>query len=158
MCNGDTSKDKDHIMPEQDLLRTDIRSAGLRATPARIAVLGLIRRTPKPVSHSEVVTAFEGQGWNRTTLFRNLNDLERAGLVRRTQLGGTSWRFEDARGRHGSRSHPHFVCTSCHKVVCLPDLEISLAKAPDCGRAIRDNRFEVQLRGNCDHCLADGGS
>jgi Fur family ferric uptake transcriptional regulator len=53
------------------------------------------------------------------------------------------------------RSHPHFVCTSCGKVVCLPDLHISLSQAPECSRAIQKQRFEVQLRGLCDDCCEE---
>ena len=135
-------------------LRTELRSAGLRATPARVAVLRLLRAATGPLSHGEIVQALGNDTWNRTTLYRNLIDLERAGLTRRTQLGEPVWRFEDALGDHGVRSHPHFVCTTCSKVVCLPELEIAPRAVADCRRAIRKRSFEIQLRGVCDACEA----
>jgi len=134
------------------ILREDLRASGLRATPARVAVLGVLRAASGPLSHGEIVRILGTETWNRATLYRNLIDLERAGLARRTQLGEPVWRFEDTSGDHGVRSHPHFVCTTCSKVVCLPELEIAPRAATDCQRAIGQRRFEIQLRGVCDSC------
>ena len=133
-------------------IRTDLHAAGLRATGARIAVLQILRRAERPVSHGDVVHALGTATWNRATLYRNLIDLEKAALVRRTQLGGTVWRFEDARQEHGVLSHPHFVCTSCRKVVCLPELEVAPRAVADCRHAIGQGHFEVHLLGVCDTC------
>lgn len=143
-------------MSESDdgVLRAELRAAGLRATAARVAVLRALRTATGPLSHGEVVRALGTGTWNRATLYRNLIDLERAGLTRRTQLGEPVWRFEDAAREHGIRSHPHFLCTACSKMVCLPELEIAPRAAADCRRAIGQRRFEVQLRGVCDACEA----
>ena len=48
-------------------------------------------------------------------------------------------------------SHPHFVCTACGLVECLPALELVLgrSKAP---RSIRQRKVEVHVRGLCDAC------
>jgi len=140
------------IAGNSEKLRGDIRAAGLRATASRIAVLGLLRTTEAPLSHAEVVHSLETGPWDRATLYRNLIDLERVGLARRTQLGEPVWRFEDAGAEHGSWTHPHFVCTACGDVVCLPDLQMAVREAPGCGTALRRRSFEVQLRGVCDAC------
>lgn len=137
---------------ETQLYRAELHAAGLRATGARMAVLSMLRQARRPVSHGDVVRALGTGTWNRATLYRNLIDLEKAGLVRRTQLGGTEWRFEDTRREHGVRSHPHFVCNACSKVVCLPALDVAPQAVADCRRAIGRGRFEIQLRGVCDAC------
>ena len=137
-----------------EALRTELHAAGLRATGARVAVLRALRSSTGPLSHGEIVQILGTGTWNRATLYRNLIDLEKAGLARRTQLGEPVWRFEDASSDHGVRSHPHFVCTACSKVVCLPPLEVAPRAVADCRHAIGQSRFEIQLRGVCDACEA----
>jgi Fur family transcriptional regulator, ferric uptake regulator len=135
-----------------ETLRAAVRQAGLRATPSRIAVLHVLRSTGSPVSHSDVVAKLASQAWDPATIYRNLTDLSDAGLARRTDVGDHIWRFEAITDSHRGAAHPHFVCTECGTVECLPDLEymITRAKAP---RAIRQKRVEVQMRGLCDACM-----
>jgi Fur family ferric uptake transcriptional regulator len=139
--------------PRRDLdeLRAALRGAGLRATPARIAVLGLLRDGGGPRSHGEVAERLAGHGWDRATIWRNLTDLADAGLVRRSDHGDHTWRFEVVSAAHAADQHPHFVCTGCGTVECLPDVEVS-AKRTRAPRAVRARQVEVQLRGLCDAC------
>lgn len=133
-----------------ETLRAAVREAGLRATPSRIAVLHLLRSAQAPVSHGEVVAKLASQAWDPATIYRNLTDLSDVGLARRTDVGDHVWRFEAA--SHAATAHPHFVCTECGTVECLPDLEyvVTRARTP---RAIRQKRVEVQMRGLCDACM-----
>ncbi|MBU2502161.1 transcriptional repressor [bacterium] len=140
-----------------DILRKDLQDSGLRATGARLAVLGLLREAPSPLSHGEIAQTLEDSPWSRATLYRNLIDLEKAGLVRRTQLGEPVWRFEDAAKEHGVRSHPHFLCSSCGKMVCLPVIELGVGPVKGINRALSQGRYEIQLRGQCDSCSSRGG-
>jgi Fur family ferric uptake transcriptional regulator len=135
-----------------ETLRAAVRDAGLRATPSRIAVLHLLRSAWSPVSHSEVVAKLASQAWDPATIYRNLTDLSDVGLARRTDVGDHIWRFEAITGSHQASAHPHFVCTECGTIECLPDLEyvVTRTKAP---RAIRQKRVEVQVRGLCDACM-----
>lgn len=134
-----------------ETLRAAVRDAGLRATPSRLAVLHLLRSAGSPLSHSEVVAKLASQTWDPATIYRNLTDLADVGLVRRTDVGDHVWRFEAITERHEGSAHPHFVCTECGTVECLPDLDVvSRAKAP---RAIKQKRVEVQVRGLCDACI-----
>ena len=135
-----------------ETLRTAVRNAGLRATPSRIAVLRLLRAAGSPVSHGDVVAELSSQAWDPATIYRNLTDLSDVGLARRTDVGDHVWRYEAVTGGHQASAHPHFVCTECGSVECLPELEyvVTRARTP---RAVRLKRVEVQLRGPCDACL-----
>ncbi|HEX3480843.1 MAG TPA: transcriptional repressor [Kofleriaceae bacterium] len=135
-----------------EILRTAVRNAGLRATPSRIAVLRLLRAAGSPVSHSDVVAELASQAWDPATIYRNLTDLSNVGLARRTDVGDHVWRYEAITAGHQASAHPHFVCTECGSVECLPELDyvITRARTP---RAVRLKRVEVQLRGPCDACL-----
>ena len=94
-------------------IKLAIRETGLRATPARIATLKLLHKATSPLTHAEVAAELQSLGVDKATVFRNLNDMATAGLLRRTELGDRVWRFElisDDDG-HGS-AHPHFVCVA----------------------------------------------
>ena len=146
--------DGDGLSPEQ--LRAEIRGAGLRATVARVAVLGVLHRHRRPLSHSDVVSALGLRDWDRSTLYRNLMDLADAGLLRRSELGDRMWRFEVACG-HGVPEHTaHFLCTDCGAIECLPDLTVTSVSEDSVPRAISTGAIEVQLKGQCAACLAAG--
>ena len=123
-----------------ETLRAAVRNAGLRATPSRIAVLHLLRSAGSPVSHGDVVAKLASQAWDPATIYRNLTDLSDVGLARRTDVGDHVWRYEAIHG-HLAAAHPHFVCTECGTIECLPDLEymVTRSKAP---RSLRQKRVE----------------
>jgi Fur family ferric uptake transcriptional regulator len=130
-------------------LQQDVRAKGLRATPSRLAVLELLRLSDVPMSHGDVADRLSASSWDRATIYRNLTDLAEVGLVRRTDIGDHTWRFEANNGDH---DHPHFVCIECGSVECLPEIELTVrrAKAP---RAVKQRKVEVHVRGLCDTCL-----
>jgi Fur family ferric uptake transcriptional regulator len=70
-----------------------IRAAGLRVTQPRIAALRVLTKAAGPLSHADLVETLAGQGFDRVTLYRNLNDLAEAGIVNRSEVGDRVWRF-----------------------------------------------------------------
>ena len=134
-----------------DQLRTAIRGVGLRATLQRIAVLRVLSDSSIPMSHGEVSERLSALAEDRSTIYRNLLDLARVGLIRRVNRGDRTWRFELARDAPHARKHPHFVCTSCGKVSCLHEtrLLVGQAKGPN---ALKLGHVEVHVRGICDAC------
>ena len=138
-------------MTSDDELRAQIRKAGLRATRSRVTVLRLLHNRDSPTSHPEVNDALGEDGWDRATLYRNLTDLTDAGLLRRVDLGDHVWRFELVTAHHDGDAHPHFLCTNCGDVSCLPDLPISAVGLP---RSVAEGQVQIQLRGLCDDCYS----
>lgn len=136
-----------------DAARARLRAAGLRGTAPRIAVLGELERAATPLTHAEIASTLVPRGLDRVTVYRNLLDLADAGLVRRTDLGDHVWRFELRRsGAAVGGAHPHFVCTDCGGVACLPGVDVRLRARRDAPRAVRRRDVEVQLQGRCDRC------
>lgn len=140
--------------PSAEALRRSLRGAGLRATAPRLAVLKSLSAAIGPISHGEVMNALAGDGWDRATVYRNLMALTEAGLLRRTDLGDHTWRFELQRGDAVGESgvHPHFLCDACGDVVCLPGGAVQVVAARGTPRAIQRRRYEVQIKGRCDSC------
>jgi Fur family ferric uptake transcriptional regulator len=138
-----------------DELRSAVRAKGLRATPSRLAVLELLRSSDTPMSHADVADQLASQAWDRATIYRNLTDLAEAGLVRRTDVGDHVWRFEAVSEEHASGAHPHFVCTECGTVECLPELELTISRQASRSkppRSVKQRQVEVHVRGLCDAC------
>lgn len=133
-------------------LKQELRAAGLRATASRIAVLRQLRSATRPLSHGEVAEALLDGGWDRATIYRNLVDLAGAGLVQKVELGDRVWRFHSGdAAAHDAAVHPHFICTACGDVCCLPDVSVNV---PQRGvpQSLQNRTVEVQLRGVCDVC------
>lgn len=135
-------------------MRAKIRAAGLRSTAPRVAVLHYLQTATTPVSHAELFAALAEQGFDRATIYRNLVDLAAAGLLSRTDVGDHVWRFELKRdGQAGHQTaHPHFRCTDCGEVTCLPGLHVRLSPAPGTPKALTTKQLEVHLQGLCDRC------
>jgi len=131
--------------------RQVLRDAGLRGTAARIELLELLARSPRPLTHQEAVDGLPQIETDRSTLFRALQDLTTAGLVRRLDLGDRVWRYErvassgDAAGE--STPHPHLLCVDCGNITCLTDDEVQV-KLPKRLGTIED----VLLKGHCADC------
>ena len=135
-------------------IRDSIRSTGLRSTMPRIAVLSYLQTVTTPFSHAEIFDALEEQGFDRATIYRNLVDLTDVGLLIRTDFGDHVWRFELRRvGRDEQQTeHPHFMCTDCGEVACLPEMSVCIQPAAEVPRSVRSQQVEVQLKGLCDRC------
>ena len=128
-----------------------LRQAGLRATPARIATLALMSQISKPLSHAEVSKKLADMDVDKATVFRNLNDLTNANLLRRTELGDHVWRFEMTnQDGHEASPHPHFLCIDCGEVSCVDKSYVS-DPHPKLSEEI-GTVSEIVFRGHCNNC------
>ncbi|MBK6520567.1 MAG: transcriptional repressor [Polyangiaceae bacterium] len=136
-------------------MRAELHAAGLRATAPRVAVLRSLHGAAGPVSHGDVAAVLASEGLDRATVYRNLMDLTEAGLLKRTDHGDHTWRFE-LKSRETSHveedPHPHFMCDACGDVTCLPDAAVHVVAARGTPRAIGKRAYEVQIKGRCDRC------
>ncbi len=139
---------------DTDELRDVLRGAGLRATLPRVEVLRQLIQARSALSHGELADRLVGRGFDRATVYRNLLDLTEVGLVRRTDVGDHVWRFEliPSGPRHRDEEHPHFICSGCGVVACLPETVVSVRPGARAPRALRRKGLAVQLRGLCDAC------
>ncbi len=145
-----------NINPEQQEIsdiRELIRKKGLRSTNARITVIQKLKNTSSPVSHAELADMLVPKGFDKATVFRNLNDLTDIGLVLRTELGDHVWRFEynDPDNPHEGL-HPHFYCIDCGSVTCLAEKDF--LPIPSTESTVIGNITEILIKGHCKKCLA----
>lgn len=133
-------------------IREKLRALGLRATPARMAVCRVLADAQGPLTHAEVANCLDVHGIDRTTVFRNLNDLCEVGLLRRLEVGDHVYRFELRLPQSSESDHPHFVCIDCGEVQCLKSVSPPpIPAARKRAEQIHDVT-EVLYKGHCAQC------
>ena len=128
--------------------RDPLRVAGLRRTPARVAVLERIDALARPVSHAELQA--EIANVDDITLYRTLATLVDAGLVHRVHGTDGVWRYCPQPEREGCPgNHVHFLCTACGSMRCLVDQPMPRVTVPR-GARVHGRHFVVH--GCCARC------
>ena len=134
--------------------KQELRSAALRATSGRVAVLRALESAPH--SSAEQVFALitdDLPGTSPQAVYMVLNDLARAGLIRRFEPAGSAALYE----RRTGDNHHHLVCESCGAV---SDVDCVVGQAPcltpdsDHGFTVRE--AEVTFWGLCARCQQSG--
>jgi Fur family ferric uptake transcriptional regulator len=133
-------------------IEQDLRTAGLRVTKQRTAVLAAIRHRPHADADT-LITAVRGELGTVSTqaVYDVLHALESAGLARRVEPAGSPARYDPRVGDN----HHHLVCRSCGTVV---DVDCAVGSAP-CLTASNAQGFvideaEVTYWGLCPQCHA----
>ena len=105
----------------QTTARSLLRSASLRVTPVRLAVLGHLLKYGRPVSHADLWRRKKIRSFNRVTVYRTLLTLQSRTIVHAVQGTDGVWRYcAHALSReHCPGNHPHFVCKKCRRMSCL---------------------------------------
>jgi Fur family transcriptional regulator, ferric uptake regulator len=133
-----------------------VRRHGGRATPARRLLLNALFDSHGHRSAEELATQVHAQApdVNLSTIYRNLEELERLGVIDSTRLGGGPATYHLA-----STAHGHLVCEQCGAVTEVPDeifADLAKAAATTYGFAIKPHRFAVT--GRCASCQAKDSS
>ena len=127
-----------------------LRSAALRVTRPRIAVLTAVHERPHADTDSIIAAARASMGAvSHQAVYDVLRTLTDAGLLRRIQPAGSVARYE---ARVGDNHH-HVVCRSCGRI---SDVDCAVGAAPcltgsdDAGFVI--DEAEVVYWGRCPAC------
>lgn len=132
-----------------------LRATGERVTPARRAVLAVLMRARRALSHHEVEAALGGgaRAVDRVTVYRVLDWLVERGLAHRVIGLDRTGRYSLARGARGR--HAHFQCSGCGTVICLEGAAPRRVTLP---RGFRSEAVEVTVKGRCPRCAAARGA
>jgi len=132
-----------------DLLAT----TGARQTRARREVLGALLAARQALSHHELERRLKhGHDVDRVTLYRVLEWLTAKGLAHKLAGDDRVWRYSATGHAHvHGRSHAHFECSSCGKVICLDEARLPEIPLP---AGYRRRAVEITVKGRCDGCAA----
>lgn len=135
---------------------TDLRSAGLRVTAPRLAMLEVVRSGNHLDAEHIARGVREKVGHVSTqAIYDALNALTRVGLLRRIEPAGSPARYE---ARVGDNHH-HLVCRVCGTVTdvdCVAGAAPCLEPSGSHGFAI--DEAEVVFWGVCPQCRTESAS
>jgi Fe2+ or Zn2+ uptake regulation protein len=127
-----------------------LRSAGLRVTRPRVAVLAAVHGSPHADTDSLITAVRRDSGpVSHQAVYDVLRTLTEVGLVRRFEPEGSVARYETRTGDN----HHHLVCRSCGAIA---DVDCAVGPAP-CLTASDDQGYvideaEVIYWGRCPEC------
>ena len=132
------------------MIDDQLREKHLRVTPIRVALLTALAKSHTPRSVGELLGSLRRLAPNKTTLYRELETLVAAGLVREVQLGERQKRYESAEHPH----HHHVVCVDCGKT---DDVYVDQDMDRHARAVSRSTRFKVldhslEFFGICTNC------
>ena len=129
-----------------------LRSAGLRVTAPRLAVLDVVDSRPHIAAEDVAAHVRERLGAVSTqTVYDALRVCTAAGLMRRIEPAGSPARYECRTGDN----HHHLVCRHCGRI---EDVDCAVGETP-CLTAGDDHGFEIDEAevtywGTCPECRA----
>ena len=127
-----------------------VRRHGGRATPARRLLLNALFGSREHRSAEELAAEVHARApdVHLSTIYRNLEELERLGVIDSTRLGGGPATYHLATASHG-----HLVCEVCGSMIEVPDeifTDLVKVAEADYGFVINPHRFAVT--GRCANC------
>jgi Fur family ferric uptake transcriptional regulator len=129
-----------------------LRSRGLRMTRERLAVFDEIYSLHGHIDAEAVWRSLRESGAkvSRATVYRNLDLLVAAGLVRKQRLGGRRHLYEHV---HRGQRHDHLVCRSCGRVVEFLSPAIEALQREICrAHGFAPGDHSLQIQGVCLSC------
>lgn len=135
-----------------DQLLDALRAAGYRSTAARKAVCEVVAAAhDRHLTAADVLAATSAAGTrvDRATVYRTLEALEEAGILRHGHIGHGPTVYHLAE----ERPHQHLVCRRCGTTVAIPreELEVFLREIVERTGFVPDDHFA--LGGFCRDCV-----
>lgn len=133
-----------------------LKSAKLRRTPMRIAILNLLAGESAPQTVPDILQNLPDHS-DSVTVYRTLNTFTKQKLVHRVRGDDRVWRYALSEASQPARhSHAHFVCDQCGKVECLKESPIprSLKHPAGMSTDYAVSYSEVVVHGTCPKCNA----
>jgi Fe2+ or Zn2+ uptake regulation protein len=130
-----------------------VRAQGGRATPSRRTLLEILFQTDRHLTAEELATTVQRRSpdVHLSTIYRNLEELERLGVVVHTHLGHGPLAYQLA-----THAHAHFICKECGKRIEAKDelfQDLQRKARRDLGFAI--DPHHVAIFGRCADCASN---
>lgn len=140
------------VVMDDALIRNKLQSAKLRVTYPRLALIGELSRSHAQPKSAAELSATLSQ-FPRSSVYRNLEALESAGLIRSSMV---KWVRRYELGDTLAPHHHHITCIKCQKVTDFDSTKLERAlesAAEDTGYQL--TAHSVELRGLCRDCRED---
>ena len=92
-------------------MRDMLRKSGYKATPSRLAILALFKKSKNPMSAQEIIEVLP-RDTDQATVYRTLKSLKGKGIIKQIDLrhNHAHYEFTDIVDHH------HLICLSCGRI------------------------------------------
>ena len=144
---------------EEIQLRDALRRKGLKATPRRLAVAGLLATTGRALTaetvHARLLPKLGRLGLQ--TVYRVLEELAEVGLLTRIERADRLRCYAICRAESNVHHH-HIVCTDCGRVEVVDCIfPVGYRRRIERRTGFRVNGHSMQVAGVCPGCQERGG-
>lgn len=101
----------------------EMKNARLRVTKPRVAILRVFLEKHGPFTAEEIHIKATKEVCDLATIYRSLNSLEKATIIRRCEFGDGTARYELSE-RETQHHHHHVICKICKKIEILDDCKL----------------------------------
>ena len=130
--------------------REMLKQAGLRRTPQRVDILGVLLSAKRPLTQEQIGDRLRAGAPNKVTIYRCLESFVESQLVHRAFLAGRTQHYESGDHCTQMQCHPHFTCTRCGATRCMVGSTVGMVKGLEQGFVV--HRQQVRLEGLCPRC------
>lgn len=145
------------------------KTAGLKSTASRLAVVTLLAQNNYPHTHQDLLKKLP-TNFDRVTLYRVLDWLLQHQIIHRIAGDDRAWRFglnlsdentsftainstnKQSKQLLKQHSHAHFQCSQCGKIFCLEDIKPKLSSSIPAHFTV--DSIELNIKGQCADCQA----
>lgn len=104
-------------------LKNKLKIHKLKSTSARLALLDIFEHNKKPLSVKELAEKLGSTGVDTVTVYRNVESLEKAGLLKKIFIDNKQSYYELASQNH----HHHLICKVCGKISDITGCSVTVS-------------------------------
>jgi Fur family ferric uptake transcriptional regulator len=121
------AQDHQHVVRDVADALSVVRAHGLRLTGARRILLEALFAVDRPAAAEEIAAGLDGTlpASDLASVYRNLETLERIGLVRHVHFGHGAGLYEVTRAQR----HEYALCERCRSTIAVPANELDDVRA-----------------------------
>lgn len=135
-----------------DELKNILRKSGLRITAHRLSVLASVTKTKQPSTVYEIVEALrKKENIDQATVYRNLNSLHEAGILRRLDFNHGHAHYELETGKASQQ----IVCGKCETIEKIDGISVDsvVQKMIQKSRKFKNTTtHSIEVYGICKNC------
>lgn len=127
-----------------------LKKSGLKLTPQRRLIADIIHDAKGHITAGEIIKHVQAKmpGVNKSTIYRTLDILEKAGCVYKSEQGDEFIYHHDEKAHHH-----HLMCSRCGKTVeCSEDIFVPLRRLLTNKYGFRVDLKHIVMNGICGEC------
>lgn len=130
-----------------------LHSRQLSATESRRKILALFLHSTDALTHGDIEKEV-GERYDRVTIYRTLQTFAEKGIIHSIPTADNSIKYalcKECEEGHHHDDHVHFICSTCHKTICLDDV---VSPRIDLPAGYVAETVQVVINGVCKECSA----